>query len=734
MFSKKLFIFTPMNKFYTTIASIVAITASTCFAAPAFPFPQNKAHPFGNTFKNAKTSVIKSHFDAWKKTWYTEAGSQVDLSNTDSQNANKGMPGGTARVISPNEDRKMTVSEGIAYGMLIMVYMSDNTNDYSSQFEKLWKFWKSYMVSGGSVSGMHWKINSFDGKTEGQGSASDADFDAATALIMASKQWNNATYLNDAKTLINWIKSNDMESDGRVRPGSNWNDAFNPSYSTIAAFQLFYNVTNDSFWQTAIKTTMDHLLKCQDATTGLMPDWCDWSSHKATSTSAAVSGGYKGFYDDAARTPWRMAWAYYWYGNEEAKQSNDKIITWLDKETFGYPALILPGYNLDGSSPSDIFVSSTYAGGLGLSMASATNPGWFLENLYYTLANTEGKDAINAKKGENYFAATLNILYMLLFTGNMPDFNNIDKFTTFTPDPDGVRKPKAPEGTLMPENSGATVSGFEHWGSYCDKFGMGTVMYPDSGSTGIYKMADGSYQIQTELFVASEPTYEPNKQLNYPFAGLAVSFDKDHKYYDLSDLQTVRVTYKSQGLMRFAILDEETLIQKQEGGEPGAYLHPTDDFITVDIDISGDASDEFKSLDYPSWVNYENSRSATLKAVRGVKFDAKMIKGGYASFNLKEVMLLDGNGTIISALKGVNAVPKSLPTSRQTFMHEAGQIMYSGFGKNAKIYIFDLNGTQVYSRHAGSAGSLDLNKIAAKGAYIARIVDGVNSKQVRILK
>ena len=133
-------------------------------------------------------------------------------------------------------------------------------------------------------------------------------------------------------------------------------------------------------------------------------------------------------------------------------------------------------------------------------------------------------------------------------------------------------------------------------------------------------------------------------------------------------------------------------------------------------------------------MNYENSRSATLNAVRGVKFDAKMIKGGYASFNLKEVMLLDGNGTIISALKGVNAVPKSLPTSRQTFMHEAGQIMYSGFGKNAKIYIFDLNGTQVYSRHAGSAGSLDLNKIAAKGAYIARIVDGVNSKQVRILK
>ena len=117
-----------------------------------------------------------------------------------------------------------------------------------------------------------------------------------------------------------------------------------------AAFKLFADVTGDSFWETAVSTNLKHLSQCQNATSGLMPDWCDWSSHKAAdNTGAAVSGGKGGFFDDAARTPWRMAMAYNWYGIKEAKQVNDKIVPWLEKSTYGDANMIWPGYSLDGA-------------------------------------------------------------------------------------------------------------------------------------------------------------------------------------------------------------------------------------------------------------------------------------------------------------------------------------------------------------------------------------------------
>ena len=285
----------------------IAVLAGAANAAPAFPFPQNQAYPQGNTAKFATPSAIKAHFDTWKGCWYKDMGD------------------GTARIISPNDSTEMSVSEGIAYGMLIMVYMSGSQGDYQSEFNKLWAFWKKYAMGGGA-SGMKWHVNTNNGHAD-DGSATDAEFDAAVALVMASKQWGDASYLSDAKSLISWIKSNDMTSDGSVKPGSNWNNYFNPSYAAVGAFHLFKEVTNDTFWDTAIKKTLSDVSQCQDSKTGLVPDWCDWNSHKAVQGNAAITNGI-GFFDDASRTPWRMAWAYYWYGDTGAKAVNDKIVPW----------------------------------------------------------------------------------------------------------------------------------------------------------------------------------------------------------------------------------------------------------------------------------------------------------------------------------------------------------------------------------------------------------------------
>lgn len=730
-----------MSKISSLLAALsLPLLVSLAQAAPQFPFPQNKAYPYGNTFKSAETGKIKEHFLTWKGAWYTEAGTYYQRCSTcGNEDANKSMPSGTARVISPSYNSEQSVSEGIAYGMLLMVYMSDAQKDYQSEFDKLWKYWKCYGkglngngCSSWSGQGMDWRIDNFKGSVD-QGSASDADFDAALALIMASKQWNNSTYLSEAKQLINWMKSNDMESDGRIRPGSNWNTAFNPSYATISHFKLFADVTGDAFWNTAIATTMDHLRKCQNAKTGLMPDWCDWNSHQATQTGAAVSGGYLGFFDDAARTPWRLAWGYAWYGIEKGKEANDAIIDWLDSSTYGYAGMIYPGYKLDGVSPSEVFVSSTYSGGLGLSMLSADNPKSYLEGLYYTLINTEGKVSLTANKGEEYFASTLNVLYLLTLTGNLPNFYNMTGFTSFTPDPKAVQTPKEPSGVLQSKEAHANVSGFEFWGTYADKFGT-TKMYPDTGSTGIYQAEDGAYRIAYEAFIMTEPTYEPKVELDYPFAGISCSFAEDESYFDLLDLTTIRITYKSQGVIRFALLDEETLIQDQEGGEPGFYLQPSPTWKQLDIDITADSRDKFNSLSYPSWVNFENDRSDVLKKVRGIKFDVKMSKGGYASFDLAGVELLDANGQVVNALKNLNT-PIPTRINQQHLISLAGdQIVYSNLNQ-AKLQIFNINGSLVEKRFLNGSGTIPLESLGLeKGVYMLRLKTSQGVSTLRLVR
>lgn len=712
----------PKKSLYNVLAaaSIATLFATQAFAAPQYPFPQQMTYKYGNTATYVDPSVIQTHFNDWKSAWYEDMGN------------------GTARIISPNDSTEMSVSEGIAYGMMIMVYMSSTQADHQSEFDKLWAYWKKY--AGGSAAGMNWHVNNKSGNAD-NGSASDADIDAAFALIMASKQWNNATYLNDAKTLISWMKSKDMESDGRVKAGSNWNPALNPSYVIPAAFKLFADVTGDSFWETAVSTNLKHLSQCQNATSGLMPDWCDWTNHKAAdNTGAAVSGGKGGFFDDAARTPWRMAMAYNWYGIKEAKQVNDKIVPWLEKSTYGDANMIWPGYSLDGTScPYAFFTTSTYVGGLGLAMGSADDPKNYLESVYTVLANSEGAKKAGAYKGEKYYPATLNILYMLSMSGNMPNLYDMTGLTKYTQTK--TRMPAAPNATLMPVNSGAAVWGYENWGTYADKYGV-TVMVPDSGSSGVYQMADGRYIVSAEMRIASEPTYEAGVDLIYPFAGVALSFDKQDGYYDLSDLAAIRLTYTSQGVIRLAILDQQTILDNNEGGEPGFFLHPAAEGTTVNIGVTendfGSSYEDYLQDKFvtPSWVSGGgNDRDMVMKAVRGLKFEPKMSKGGFGAITIYALELLDAQGQVITRLTNGNfdAISPKRAVNAQNAQIQGKNIVFSNMPSNAKLEIFDMNGNKIASSGLQKSGSLAIDQLVhAKGNYIAQIKGEGFQKSLRI--
>lgn len=643
---------------------MLGATLLTSVAATAgkYPFPQNMKSPYGYTVPFADPDVIKTHYQIWKGTWY---------------DANQGW------ILSP-EGTCSTVSEAIAYGMLITVYMDDET-----MFKKLYNTWKSNNASADGLGGMHWRI----GCSGGTGSATDSDIDAALALVQASAQWSNTQYLSDAKSMISWIETNDFNGT-QLKPGNAWNDAFNPSYAGLANFKLFEKVTGKSSWSTHRSDVAKDLLACQNSTTGLVADWCSWSSHQPTKTSASVAQSEAaGFFDDAARTPWRTAWAYYWYGDSDALSFNKKVANWLIPTTKTASG-VNSGYYVDGQpelSDKRRFVSSTFSGGLGLATSSlATDDAKnYMETVYKALASMTScakADGCGAgTPGEKYYPSTLNILYMLLMTGNMPNLYDMAGFTKFTPDPSLMRSSDSGVEGVQQTRGDTTVgvSGFWNWGAYHDKYKeTGTKMSPDSGSSPLF-LRNGAIFADAVMEIGPEPTWTAEAAaagtLKYPSAGIAMSFNKAETGVNLATLgvKKLRLTVKSEGPIRFAILNEKTV---EAGGEPGMFIPPSSDYQVIEYDLTpavygflgrgknASAPDD-SLITILDWVNQNKAPlgEEIITAVKGLKFEVKDAKGGYGAISVKAVEFLDGTGTVIDPAKITGTVvPSTVPSNPST--------------------------------------------------------------------
>ena len=733
-----------MFKVMRGVTAAAAVTAS----AGSFPFPQNMKYPHGHIIEYANTDVIKQHYESWKKAWY---------------NASQGW------VYAP-EGTCSTVSEAIAYGMLISVYMDDQ-----SVFDKLYGTWKS---NGGNGGGMNWRV----GCSAGSGSASDADFDAALALVMASKQWGGS-YLNDAKSIISWIASNDI-SGNKIKPGNQWNDAFNPSYAATANFQLFQDVNGGS-WSGVISQAYTDLSACQDSKTGLVPDWCDWNSHKPRTTSAAVSNDI-GFYDDAARTPWRMAMAYYWYGDSKAQSFNKKVVDWLIPATRTASG-VNSGYkwvdskNTYEADESDIrnFVSSTFSGGLGLAVSSfdTEEAKTYLTTVYKVLVEQKSCSKPDgcgegSNPGEKYYPATLNMIYLLLVTGNMPNLYKTDGFTKFTPDTSKAPSIKLGDGEQQEfGDTTVSVSGLWNWGAYHDKLGIGTEMLPDSGSSPIFKMEDGSYIAHASMKIGPEPEWTEEKAkaglLKYPSAGIAVSFKKDECKKDKScgvnfktlGVKYIRVTAKSSGPIRMAILntitdenEEKKLENAGAGSEPGIYVDNSSDYKEVVYDMTPydygfmgvSGGDKIDILD---WVSRTNAPEGAeiLEHIKGIKWEVKDAKGGIGEISIKAVEFLDDSKQVIDYVKitglKIEAKKDTIVTPPEESLYKVSlmphfsvrangmQVLINGIKSGSQYGVYNMQGKVISS---GIALSDNLTvKVPTTGSYIVRVGSEMNRVNVK---
>jgi len=290
--------------------------------------------------------------------------------------------------------REQTVSEGIGYGMLLTVGHGDQAD-----FDALWAYYKAHSSNGL----MGWQVNGCGG-VQDPNAATDADLDAAMALIQAGCKWGG-NYLGEAQTLIAAIKSQETTDGGEafLKPAPSGLDGCqNVSYYAPGYYRAFAKAKPDQagFWNKLASDSYTQLLRADDGGTGLVPNW--------STTGGSAGCGNKDFGDrygyDAARTPWRFATDYVWYGTPAAKDWLDRLVNWVDGPAGGILS-IGDMYTLSGTKESANH-NSTFTGGFALA----------------AMAHSQAKadqygTAFRAISDGAYFEESLRAVYMLLAAG-----------------------------------------------------------------------------------------------------------------------------------------------------------------------------------------------------------------------------------------------------------------------------------------------------------------------------
>lgn len=417
---------------------VATATSSSTSKAIRYPFPHatRQQYPYGISATNVDYDDLQNKIDTWITNYYVEG----DCYGT----------GDCARIKWDNPDQ--TVSEGIAYGMLIFVYTDNDANNYKDKFDKLWTYYKKWSVSNGGL--MQWQMNGFT-SVAGSGAATDADIDVALALIQAHKQWGSTgavDYIQEAETILAKIYDNEVDGNKLFKPGDQWNSVQNPSYAALFAvkkameIQVDESFTQTRDWASVYTALQSYLLHYQDDNTGLWPNWTD---PNATGGCVANPGWYtEGCYYglDALRTPWRVAWDHAWYGTANSATMLNTLSDWLNSSDIaGDPNNVIGKFTditdvTDGNQTAYPLDEPGFVAGLAAAYM-ADNNATDQEDLNEWYANLMARDLSNPGAlprndplilgdpdtyGYQYYSPTLQILLGLTLSGNTPDFNTLE--------------------------------------------------------------------------------------------------------------------------------------------------------------------------------------------------------------------------------------------------------------------------------------------------------------------
>jgi endo-1,4-beta-D-glucanase Y len=374
-----------------------------------FPFPQNRSVGACTLPAANRNSDVVAAFEKWKTATVTSDGAN-----------------GALRVKRLASDPKLelgsTVSEGIAYGMLIAVYMNEQ-----AMFDGFWKYSQQWLDENGL---MHWYINAAGTEPLGTGAASDADEDIAFALIMADRQWGGQgsledTYLNLAKVQMDRVWQHEILDGKLLKAGDTWGGwgDVNVSYFAPSYYRTFAEISGNAGWLDVVETSYDTLtnsLRAENGNSdnGLVPAWC--TSDGEPNNNVWQDGSAPTHYQyDSCRTPFRIGLDYCFFSEARAQEYVAKTTGFFSN--IG-AANIVDGYELDGTprpefgnGQSAAFVGPATVGGM-----YSTAHAQFVQEGYDQVKK------LDLVVGGEYYDLSWTVISLLTMTGNFLDYTQLE--------------------------------------------------------------------------------------------------------------------------------------------------------------------------------------------------------------------------------------------------------------------------------------------------------------------
>jgi len=386
------------HPFTISLFILLCVLSLPVWAQPKYPFPQaGKRTYFGShltTPQDEQNKIVTTYYDHWKETYLTES---------------KKVPGDFKVVMNK---KGWTVSEGIGFGMLIVVQMAGHDPKARVYFDGLNRFRKRYPSKINPLF-MNWRIKN-ETHPKADDCATDGEIDMATALLMAAEQWNNPAYKKEAIRLIRALSLRLVRKDNSLRLGD-WNiekgkhEGTRLSDFATAHFRAFYYATNDPKWkQVEAKCyAIIHTLQTNYASaTGLVPDFTVRDSKGIWRPAPAgfLEGKNDGYYSyNSCRVPWRIGLSAVYYNDPQAKKIMNRFMKWARLIP---PHRFKAGYRLNGQALvqySDTCFRSPMA-----VAAMATGDQKWLDAQFNTIKATP----------ENYYSDSLTLLSLLVLTQN----------------------------------------------------------------------------------------------------------------------------------------------------------------------------------------------------------------------------------------------------------------------------------------------------------------------------
>jgi len=323
---------------------------------------------------------------------------------------------------TPDGVPNSTVSEGIAYGMIIAVMLDDQP-----LFDDFYRYALCFENKSGL---MDWYIAP-DGESRlGVGAATDSDEDIAWALVMAHRQWGGSgaladTYLAYAKRQIERVWETEVDHDrypDMLLPGDDWRgqNVFNPSYFAPQQYRIFAEISGNSGWHRVIDRgyqIVENSLNdvSGNRENGLVPAWCNASGTPVE----AFPGALMNYQYDSARLPFRVSQDYLASRDPRARAYVARTSAFFAR--IG-AANIVDGYTLAGEPAPDPRAarpnpgSAVFIGGAAVGAMHDPRYQSFIDDAYARIQS----GTLLARS--RYYNHSWTVLSLLMLTGNLTDF------------------------------------------------------------------------------------------------------------------------------------------------------------------------------------------------------------------------------------------------------------------------------------------------------------------------